>query len=753
MIEHYPVIDRLLSHYKIVSRIGEGGMGVVYKAWDEHLDRWVAVKTLAPSKVSETDRRRFLLEAKTVSALNHPNIVVVHDIGTDASTDFIVMDYVDGRPLKSLIKPGGMTVEEVVRLGTQISDAVSCAHEHGIIHRDLKPANILVTAEQRIKVLDFGLAKREHAPGSVETTATMEGTVTGSAGYMSPEQVQGQNVTPATDIFSLGIIFFEMLTGRRPFRGETSVAVMGAILYQDPPSILDTRPDLPADLADCVMACLRRNPADRPAGALEVRRVLESLKTDTSHTGRSLRQHAPRRTSVVVLPFSSRSDKDSLDYFGEGLAEELINVLTRMPSLRVIARASAFAFRGPGYDIASIREKLAVDYLIDGAVRQSGDRLRVTVSLIRTSDASQMWSERFDREITDIFRIQDEIAAAAAERLTPHLGGAPAPGPYAAPATRDIEAYKLYLQGRFYWNRRSWTNLRRGIECFEKALERDPVYADAYCGMADSYNLLGYYNERPPKQAYSQAKAAAEKALAIDSNHSGAHASLGYASLFFDWNRTKAAEEFRRALERDPDNARAHHWHAWYFFATRQPEEGLAAMQRAHDRDPLAPIVNDHLGLSYSLAGRHDRALRQLQQTVAMSPEFFLAHYRIGWVYLQKGQAADAVAPLERGVLLSEGKHGLGLLGYAYGRAGRPADAARVNERLKQEARSRYVSPFETALVRVGLSDLDGGYEALRRALEDRSSEFVLFQAYPWTEEMRLDPRFSEIAAAVGMSR
>ena len=743
------MIDRLLSHYKIASQIGEGGMGVVYKAWDEHLDRWVAIKTLSPVKISDSDRRRFLLEAKMASGLSHPNIVVVHDVAADDSTDFIVMEYVEGNPLKTLITSVGMPAEDVVKLGIQIADAVACAHEHGIIHRDLKPGNILVTREQRVKILDFGLAKREHST-SVESTATMEGTVTGTAGYMSPEQVRGQSVGPASDVFSLGIILYEMLAGRRPFRGESSVAVMGAILFEEPTPIWEYRPDLPAELGQCVMACLRKCLPDRIATAAEVKRVLQSLKPDSSRSTTPLRTAGEGKPSLVVLPFTSRGD-DAIDYFGEGLAEELINALTRIPSLRVIARASAFAFRGPGYDIAAVRDKLGVDYLLDGAVRHSGDRVRVTVNLIRTSDASQMWSERFDRRITDIFEIQDEISAAAAEKLKLHFGGSS--GVLAPHATSDIEAYKLYLQGRFFWNRRSWPNLRRGIECFQQALERDPLYADAYSGIADSYNLLGYYNERPPKEAFSQAKAAAEKALGIDPDNSGAHASLGYASLFYDWNWAKAETEFRRALERDPENARAHHWHAWYFFATRQPQEGVAAMQRAHDRDPLAPIVNDHLGLSYSLAGRHDKALRQLSQTIAVAPDFFLAHYRVGWVYLQKGQPQDAVAPLERAVDLSEGTNALGLLGYAYGRAGRREDALRVGARLEAEAAARYISPFEAALVCAGLSDLDIAYAALERALQHRSSEFVLFHAYPWTDEMRQDARFAGISAAVGLVR
>ncbi len=727
-------------------------MGVVYKAWDEHLDRWVAIKTLAPERMSDQDRRRFIQEAKTASALNHPNIVVVHDVISQERADFIVMEFVEGRPLKALIAAGGMPIEEIVRLGVQIADAVACAHEHGIVHRDLKPSNILVTPEQRVKVLDFGLAKREDPAHAMGATATMDGMVTGTAGYMSPEQIRGQSGGTPADIFSLGIILYEMLAGRRPFLGDTQAALMGAILFEEPRAVWELRPEVPAELAQCVMGCLRKHPVERVAGAAQVRRALQGLKVDGSHTGPISTAALARKPSLVVLPFTTRGSAENLDYFGEGLAEEIINALTRLPNLRVIARASAFAFRGPGYDIAAIRDKLCVDYLLDGSVRHGGDRVRVTVNLVRTSDTSQMWSERFERQITDIFAIQAEISTATAEKLKIHLGGAGG-GVHAPAATPNIEAYKLYLQGRFFWNRRSWPNLRRGIECFQQALEHDPLYADAYAGIADSYNMLGYYNERPPRQAFSKAKAAAEKALQLDPDNPGANASLGFTSLFHDWNWNKAETQFHRALERDPESSRAHHWHAWCYFATGQPEQAVAAMERAHDRDPLAPIVNDHLGLSYSLAGRHDKALRQLQQTISVAPDFFLAHYRVGWVYLQQGQPREAVAPLERAVELSEGAYGLGMLGYAYGLSGCPDRALRVGERLVSEAAARYLSPLETALVRAGLSDLDGAFAALRQALEDRSADLVLLDSYPWRAELRGDPRFAEVAAAVGLAR
>jgi serine/threonine-protein kinase len=737
------VIDRVLSHYKIVSQLGEGGMGVVYKARDEHLDRWVAIKTLLPGRVSDPDRRRLLLEARIASALNHPNIVVIHDVTSCGDVDFIVMEYVDGRPLKAVIPSGGMPANEVIDLGAQMADAIHCAHEHGIIHRDLKPSNILVMADRRVKILDFGLAKSEKA--STEATATMG--FCGTASYMSPEQIQAQGVTPASDVFSLGIVLYEMLAGKRPFEGETPGAVMGSILFEEPRPVYELRPDIPPELGHTVMACLRKGAADRIGNAAELRQALRNSRVESSRSTSLSRPVIERQPSLVVLPFTS-SGGGGHEYFGEGLAEEIINALTRLPKVRVIARASAFAFRGPGYDIDAIREKLKVDYLLDGSVRHSGDRVRVTVTLIRTSDASLVWSERYDRQITDIFEIQDEISAAAVQQLKVQLSGSMA-GPHASRATSDIEAYKLYLQGRFFWNRRSWPNLRRGIECFEQALERDPLYADAYCGLADSYNLLGYYNERPPKDAFSQAKAAAEKALEIDPENSGAHASLGYTTLFYDWNWGKAEAEFRQALERDPENARAHHWHAWYFFATRQAEQGVAAMQRAHDRDPLAPIVNDHLGLSLSLAGKHEKALRQLQQTLAVAPEFFLAHYRVGWVHLQRGEPEAAIAPLERAAELSEGTYALGMLAYAYGLAGRRDDAGRVAGRLDVESASRYVSPLETALARAGLADLDGAYEALGRALGDRSSDFVLFHSYPWNDEMRRDARFGDVLRAI----
>jgi tetratricopeptide (TPR) repeat protein len=387
-------------------------------------------------------------------------------------------------------------------------------------------------------------------------------------------------------------------------------------------------------------------------------------------------------------------------------------------NLRVTARASAFAFHGPNYNIAEIREKLRADYILDGVVRKIGDRVRVTVNLIRTGDSVQVWSERFDRRMTDIFEIQDEISAAVVEKIKGQLGGEPEVSGQRAAAAINVEAYKLYLKGRFYWNRRSWFNLRRGIDCFTEALEHEPLYADAYTGMADSYNLLGYYGERSPREAYSRAKAAAEKALEFDS-----------------------------------ENARAHHWHAWYFFATRQPHEGIVAMQKAHDRDPLAPIVNDHLALSYSLGGLHDKALAQLAQTIDLDPGFFLAHYRIGWVHLQKGDAERAIAPLERAIELSEGKCAMGMLGYAYGLAGRKEAALATAEKLKLDMTGRYVSPLESALVHAGLGEADAAFASLESAIEERVSDLVLFRSYPWTQRIIEDRRFEKIAQAIGLKK
>jgi serine/threonine protein kinase/tetratricopeptide (TPR) repeat protein len=749
------VIDRLLLHYQVSALIGKGGMGMVYKAWDEHLDRWVAIKVLPEDKLGDpARRRRFVQEAKAASSLNHPNIITIHDVASQDNTYFIVMEYIDGRSLSDLIVAGGMPLEDVLNLGIQLADAVAKAHDRGVIHRDLKPSNVLVTEDQRAKILDFGLAKLFGESQGPDVTVTMEGKVLGTAGYMSPEQINGANVGPPSDVFSLGVVLYEMLTGHRPFVGETSGAVMGSILYKDPLPLRAERRDVSADLEWCVLKCLEKEPQRRVYTATDVKRALEAVRGDVS---RSTVLHRappePEIPSLAVLPFLNQNSDPGYEYFGEGLAEEIINALTKVRNLRVTARASAFAFHGPNYNIAEIREKLRADYILDGVVRKIGDRVRVTVNLIRTGDSVQVWSERFDRRMTDIFEIQDEISAAVVEKIKGQLGGEPEVSGQRAAAAINVEAYKLYLKGRFYWNRRSWFNLRRGIDCFTEALEHEPLYADAYTGMADSYNLLGYYGERSPREAYSRAKAAAEKALEIDSENAGAHASLGYATLFFDWDFPKSDREFRCALEFDSENARAHHWHAWYFFATRQPHEGIVAMQKAHDRDPLAPIVNDHLALSYSLGGLHDKALAQLAQTIDLDPGFFLAHYRIGWVHLQKGDAERAIAPLERAIELSEGKCAMGMLGYAYGLAGRKEAALATAEKLKLDMTGRYVSPLESALVHAGLGEADAAFASLESAIEERVSDLVLFRSYPWTQRIIEDRRFEKIAQAIGLKK
>jgi serine/threonine-protein kinase len=749
------VIERLL-HYRITEKIGEGGMGVVYRAFDERLDRYVAIKMLLPGAVAAADRRRVVQEAKTTSSINHPNIVTIYDVTSSDGNFFIVMELVEGTPLHHTASFGTMGVAEFIRIASQIADGVSGAHEHSVIHRDLKPSNILVTPEKRVKILDFGVAKLIRPISETDVTLTQEGKVAGTVGYMSPEQIAGGKISAASDVFSMGIVFFEMLTGKRPFRGETAGAVMGAILHKEPVALSNERPGLPIELERLIFLCLRKDPQHRTETAASVHQALESIRSGLTsggsvHSVSRLKALDPAAPALVVLPFNNLTSDKENDYFSDGLAEEIINALTRVPKLRVTARASAFAFRGSDYNIEEIGAKLKVDYILEGGVRRVHDRLRVTVNLIKVSDGVQLWSERYDRMMTDIFEVQDEISAAVAEKLRVHLAGEATQE--LEPVKRaNVEAYKLYLKGRFYWNRRSGANLRRGIECFSQALEIEPVYAEPWVGLADSYNLLGYY-AGPPKDLFPKARHAAEKALEIDPVSAGAHASLGFASLFYDWDWAKADREFKLALHLDPDNSRAHHWRAWYYFAARRTKEAVASMQHAHDRDPLAPIVNDHLAFSYSLAGMNEKALHQLRQAIDLDNSFFLSHYWMGWVYLAMNDPVRAIAPLQRSVELSESKTGLGLLGFALGRANRGGEAVAAERKLLDDEGHRFVSPLELALVRAGAEDNDGAFRCLDDAVRERTSELVLFLSYPWPPSVRSDPRFDTIADLIGLRK
>jgi eukaryotic-like serine/threonine-protein kinase len=751
-----------LGRFEIVAPIGAGGMGEVYRARDTSLGREVAIKVLPTgAEPTETALRRFHHEARIISTLNHPNIVTILDYGQSERGSYIVTELVKGETLRQRTRRGKLQLQEALHVAVQVCAALSAAHAEEIVHRDIKLENVMLRHDGYVKVLDFGIAKLAHGAEGVseaETVVTLEtrpGLVFGTANCMSPEQARGLPVDARSDIFSFGVLLYELFTGRKPFDGPSTTDVMVAILDREPKPPSHVVVELPTSLDSIIMKCLQKNREQRyqAAGELMVDLKALTMLISSSSMARPALDSTP---SIAVLPFVNMSADPENEYFCDGLSEELLNLLAKIEDLRVAARTSSFSFKGKETDVREIGRRLSVSTVLEGSVRRSGSRIRISAQLVNIGDGYHLWSERYDRQMEDVFDVQDEIAKAIVDALTAKLvkSGAAVPELKVQPASPrpvSLEAHQAFLKGRFYWNQRTWESIAHGIECFSDAIAGDPLYAPAYVGLADSLNLLGYYSERPPKQAYPRAKAAAMQALAIDPASAEAHASLAYATLFYDWDWEAADREFRRAIELNPEYASAHQWYGWYCFATGDLDRAVENMRRAHVLDPLAPIISAHLALALMHTGKHDLALRSLAEALELNPGFAIGHMLTGLTYVDMGNVDVGIESLAKAVELSHDKFGLGRLGHAYGVAGRSEQAEQVLQRLTALASERYMSPLEFAFVNAGLGRYDESLADLARAADDRASDLIRLRLLPWPDAVRASPRFEEIAAIVGV--
>lgn len=775
-------IGKRIGHYKSLSILGAGGMGEVYLAQDMKLGRKVALKMLPNTITEDSGRlRRFEQEARAASALNHPGIVTIYEIGETEGLHYIAMEFIEGQTLRRKISQGLMDVSEALDTAIQIAGALAEAHSAGIIHRDIKPENLMIRPDGLTKILDFGLAKlTENRPDVDDSKVptlmqykTVPGTVIGTVRYMSPEQARGLDVDPRTDIFSFGIVLYEMLTGHVPFEGETPFDLLSSIIDKDPTPISRYVSGLPAELERIIEKSLRKDPDTRYQTARHLQIDLKNLREEMTFeaksratsqypTGQSRKsnifdEEGEEKPSIAVLPFTNMGRGEECEFFSDGMTEDIISMLAKVKGLRVAARISVFQYKGKNPEISKVGAELKAGAVVEGSVRLSGKRLRVTAELVNVSDGYQLWAERYDRTMEDMFDIQDEISKAIVEALKARLIDKKAqplgewkPRPASA-RTPNFDAHRAYLKGRFYWNQRTWDSLRRGIESFNQAIDADPLYAPAYVGLADSYNLLGYYNERPPEQAYPKAKAAALKALEIDDVIAEAHASLGYTKLFFDWDWVGAEQEFRKAIELNPNYASAHQWLGWYYFSQWRLEEAVSAMRKAHQLDPLAPIINTHLALSLSHAGHHKEAVEQLKQTLELNPMFPLAHQILGSIYLRNNLSDAAVESFRKCVELSEGKIGLGGLGQANALAGKQEEAQKILDQLQAASRERYISPLDLAFVYAGLGETEGAFAWLEQAYRDRTSDLIRLKLHIWPDSLKSDTRFSDLTRRIGL--
>ncbi len=788
------MIGQTFGHYRILEKIAAGGMGVVYRARDEQLERDVALKVLPSGTLSDDSaRRHFRREALALAKLNHPNIETVYEFGSQDDLDFLVMEYVSGRTLAERLVSGALPEKEVIALGMQIVAAIEEAHERGIVHRDLKPANVAITARGQAKVLDFGLAKLLRPDDELTTDhLTDSQAAAGTLPYMSPEQLLGEPVDARGDVYSIGVVLYEMVTGRRAFSGDLPSRVIDAILHGPlvSPRALDSR--ISPGLERIILKCLDRDPENRYQSAKELlvdfRRLAAPFSTSTVAPGpapplwrRVLtptvlgiaallalavtltalnvsglrdrlmgRARLPQIHSLAVLPLENLSHDPEQEYFADGMTEALITYIAKIRALRVTSRTSVMPYKGTKKPLWQIARELNVDAVVEGSVQRSGDRVRIDAQLIDARNDRNLWTESYQSDLSDVLELQGNVARAIAGEVRVQLTPEERAG---LSATRSVkrEAYEAYLRGRYLWNKRTPHDLGKAIEYFQKAIDIDPAYALAYAGLADSYNLLAIYDERPPREAMPLAKAAAKKALQLDDSLAEAHASLAHTEWAYDWDFGAAEKEFERALALDPGYATAREWHGLYLNQVGRFEEAIAEMQRAHEVDPLSLVIEVNVGRCYYFARRYDRAVELLQRFAQREPDSWIGHAILGQTYLVMSRLDEAIRELERAsVLLPDTPRNLGVLGDAYARAGRRSEALKLVKKLSGFSRKRYVPPVYSAMIYMGLGDKPQAFAFLEQAYVDRSDWIVQLKTDPEFDLLRTDPRFRGLLRRVG---
>jgi len=791
------MIGRRLGHYRIVQKIGAGGMGEVYRANDEQLDRDVALKVLPIGALAdETARKRFRKEAQALAKLSHPNIGVVHEFDTHDSVDFLAMEYIPGSTLREKLAAGSLPEKEVATLGGQIAAALEEAHEQGVVHRDLKPGNILVTPKGQAKVLDFGLAKLLKQAGDTSATETLTETQAGAGTlpYMAPEQLRGEAADARTDIFALGNILYEMATGERPFGEALASRLIEAILREAPAAPRAVNPRVSAELERIILKCSEKDPENRFQSAKELAVDLRRLVSPSAvlpiaarrrfaqYYGRHAimvaflavvliavmlvglnvggtrdrllgRTAPPPIESLAVLPLANLSGDPTQEYFADGMTDALIINLSRISALRVISRTSAMRMKGSHESLQKIARALNVDAIVEGSVLRSGDQVRISAELIDARADRTLWTNAYEGNLQDILALQSRTAQAIAQEIRIQL----APNEQARLAkTRRIDpgAYQLYLKGRFYWNKRSKDAMMKSLDFFQQAIAKDPSDAQAYAGLAEAYLTLVGYHALAPQEAYPLAETAARKALELDESLAEAHSALAVVIMDYRWKWEEGFREFERAIQLNPGYATAHQWHAEALMRIGRSQEAIAEIQRAQELDPLSlPITAVH-GVVYDYARRPDEAITQLRKAVEMDESFYPAHVFLGWSYEQKEMYAEAIAELQNASESSGGEpFADGSLAHACALAGQKTRATQLLNKLKSEAGTRYVDPFEIGLIYAGLGDKDQAFTWIDKAFAGHTHGITLLKTDPRLDSLRPDPRFQNLLAQVAFPR
>ena len=831
--------NTLVGHYRILTKIGAGGMGEVYLAQDTKLDRKVAIKFLHDEFSKHADKlNRFVQEARAASALNHPNILTVYEVGEVDGKNYISTELIDGQTLRQqLAQKDALPLNTILKIGVQVAEALSAAHQAGIIHRDIKPENIMIRRDGYAKVLDFGLAKLSEpgakatgSTGSEDATRvqvnTNPGVVMGTVSYMSPEQARGNPTDARTDIWSLGVVLYEMLARKVPFSGETINHTIVSILEREP-LLLD---NVPAELQRIVRKSMTKDLDMRYQSARDLLIDLKNLRRDLDIQGELERSVIPNREatgaikesetrmyasgaatrsaqmaatenmksssleyavtqvkshqlatavialvllgaivtvgyfglgskggtkqieSIAVLPFINRSGNADVEYLSDGMTETLITSLSQLPNLSVKARSSVFRYKGKDVDARTVGKELGVQAVLNGRVIQRGDQLTLNLELIDTSTENVIWSEQYDRKQSDIVSLQTEIARDVSSKLKTKLSGADEKK-LAKNLTANPEAYQLYLKGRFCWNKRTADGLTQAAAYYIQAIEKDPGYALAYSGLAETYALFPNYSVAAPNDSMPQAKAAALKALELDDSIAEAHAALGIYLSGYGWDQSAAERELRRAIELKPNYATAYHWLGIVFAVANRPDEAIATARRAEELDPLSLIISADAAFELILSRRYDEAMAQAQKTLKLDPNFYYAHYLLGWAYLEKGMYSQAISEARKSLELNPEPYGKTILIAALAKSGGRAEATKLRDELKSEIGRRYIQRYYLAVADTVLGEKDEAFAALEKEFADRATSYVYIPIDPLFDDLRADPRWTTLMQKVASSK